>query len=233
MLARLLNVVTWYYLALAAVGMAMSGMTAGALVVQIKPSFFEQAFHERRIWQGAFAMALALPLGLVGMLAVPLALSRSMETIFSFSLFTVFAGLPFFFSGIVVCLALTRSPLPIGKLYLANLFGAATGCVISIVLLEALGAPGAILVCSAIYFLAAAAFGITSRENGLTGRNLLYALVLAVASILNASSRYGIEPIWAKGKVESRYHLIAEHWNPISRVTAFGPISSDSTLWVF
>jgi hypothetical protein len=133
MLARLLNVVTWYYLALAAVGLAMSGMTAGALVVQIKPSFFEQAFHERRIWQGAFAMALALPLGLVGMLAVPLALSP-METIFSFSLFTVFAGLPFFFSGIVVCLALTRSPLPIGKLYLADLFGAATGCVISIVL---------------------------------------------------------------------------------------------------
>src|SRR5215469_10971404 len=230
MLARLLSVVTWYYLALAAVGMAMSGMTAGALVVQLKPSFFERALHERRIRQGAFAMALVLPLGLVGMLAVPLALSRSMETVFSFSLFTVFAGLPFFFSGIVVCLALTRSPLPIGKLYLADLFGAATGCVISIVLLEALGAPGAILACSAIGFLAAAAFAMTSGEGGLTRRNLLYALLLAGASILNASSRYGIEPIWAKGKVESRYHLIAEDWNPISRVTASGPYSSDSTF---
>jgi hypothetical protein len=229
MLARLLSVVTWYYLALAAVGMAMSGMTAGALVVQLIPSFFEQALHERRIRQGAFAMALALPLGLVGMLAVPLALSRSIETIFSFSLFTGFAGLPFFFSGIVVCLALTRSPLPIGKLYLADLFGAAAGCVISVVLLEALGAPGAILACSAIGFLAAAAFAFRSPENQLTGRNLLCALVLGVASILNASSRYGIEPIWAKGKVESRYHLIAEDWNPISRVTAFGPYSSDST----
>ena len=229
MLARLLSVVTWYYLALAAVGMAMSGMTAGALVVQLKPSFFEQALHERRIRQGALAMALALPLGLVGMLAVPLALSRSIETIFSFSLFTIFAGLPFFFSGIVVSLALTRSPLPIGKLYLADLFGAAAGCVISVVLLEALGAPSAILACSAIGFLAAAAFAFTSRENRLSSRNLLYALVLAVASILNGSSRYGIEPIWAKGKVESRYHLIAEDWNPISRVTAFGPYSSDST----
>ena len=230
MLARLLNVVTWYYLALAAVGMAMSAMTAGALVVQLKPSFFERAFHERRVRQGAFAMALALPLGLVGMLAVPLALSRSIEMIFSFSLFTVFAGLPFFFSGIVVCLALTRSPLPVGKLYLADLFGAATGCVISIALLEALGAPGAILACSAIGFLAAAAFAITSREKGLTGRNLLYALVLAVASILNASSRYGIEPIWAKGKVDSRDHLISEAWNPISRVTASGPYSADGTF---
>jgi hypothetical protein len=229
MLARLLSVVTWYYLALAAVGMAMSGMTAGALVVQLKPSFFEQALHERRIRQGAFAMALALPVGLVGMLAVPLALSRSMETIFSFSLFTVFAGLPFFFSGIVVCLALTRSPLPIGKLYLADLFGAATGCVVSVALLEALAAPGAILACSALGFLATAAFAITSREDRLAGRNLLYALLLAVASILNASSRYGIEPIWAKGRVESRYHLIAEAWNPISRVTASGPYSSDST----
>ncbi len=227
-LARLLSVVTWYYLALAAVGMAMSGMTAGALVVQLKPAFFEQALHERRVRQGALAMALVLPLGLVGMLAVPLALSRSMEMVFSFSLFTVFAGLPFFFSGVVVCLALTRSPLPIGKLYLADLFGAATGCVISVVLLEALGAPGAILACSALGFLAAAAFAMTSGEAGWTRRNLLYALVLAVASILNSSSRYGIAPIWAKGRVESRYHLIAEDWNPISRVTASGPYSADS-----
>jgi hypothetical protein len=163
------------------------------------------------------------------MLAVPLAISRSMETIFSFSLFTIFAGLPFFFSGVVVCLALTRSPLPIGKLYLADLFGAATGCVISVVLLEGLGAPGAILACSAIGFLAAAAFAMTSGGAGSTRRNLLYALVLAVASILNASSRYGIAPIWAKGRVESRYHLIAEDWNPISRVTAWGPYSADST----
>jgi hypothetical protein len=105
--------------------MAMSGMTAGALVVQLKPCFFEQTLHGRRVRQGASAMALALPLGLLGMLAVPLAISRSIETIFSFSLFTVFAGLPFFFSDIVVCLALTRSPLPTGKLYLADLFGAA------------------------------------------------------------------------------------------------------------
>ena len=229
MLARLLSVVTWYYLALAAVGMAMSGMTLGALAVQLKPSFFAQALHERRVRQGALAMALALPLGLVGMLAVPLALSRTMETIFSFSLFTVFAGLPFFFSGVVVCLALTRSQLPIGKLYLADLFGAATGCVISVVLLERLGAPGAILACSAIGFLAAAAFAVTSDETGWTRRNLLYALVLAVASILNASSRFGIAPIWAKGRVESRYHLIAEDWNPISRVTAWGPYSADNT----
>jgi hypothetical protein len=229
MLARLLSVVTWYYLALAAVGMAMSGMTAGALVVQLRPSFFEQTLQSRRVRQGAFAMALALALGLLGMLAVPLALSRSLETIVSFGLFTIFAGLPFFFSGIVVCLALTRSPLPIGKLYLADLFGAATGCLTSIVLLEALGAPGAIFACSAVCFLSTACFAITSRENELTRRNLLYALALVTVSILNASSRYGIEPIWAKGRIESRYHLIAEAWNPISRVTATGPIATDST----
>ena len=228
MLARLLSVVTWYYLALAAVGMAMSGMTAGALVVQLKPSFFEQALHDRRVRQGASAMALALPLGLIGMLAVPVTISRSIETIFSFALFTVFAGLPFFFSGIVVCLALTRSPLPTGKLYLADLFGAAAGCVSSIVLLEALGAPGAIFACSAIGFLSAAAFATTSGETELIRRNLLYALALAIAAMLNASSRYGVEPIWEKGRADTRSSVIAEVWNPISRVTAWGPLDPSS-----
>jgi len=39
-LTRLLSVVSWYYLAFVSVSMAMFGMTAGALVVQLRPAFF-------------------------------------------------------------------------------------------------------------------------------------------------------------------------------------------------
>ena len=40
-LTRLLSVTCWYYLAFVSVSMAMFGMTAGALAVQLRPAMFE------------------------------------------------------------------------------------------------------------------------------------------------------------------------------------------------
>ena len=229
LLTRLLSVITWYYLALVAVGMAMLGMTAGALAVQLAPDFFDDARFALRLRQGAFAMAIALPVALVAMLAVPLDLSLSAQVLFSFLLFTAFAALPFFFSGIVVCLSLTRPPLAVGKVYLVDLFGAAAGCIGSMAILELLGAPGAILACSALAFVAAAAFSNASGELPLIRRNCIYALVIAIIAAANAATLYGIQPIWVKGKIDRRGHLIAEIWNPISKVKVSGPFNEPYT----
>ena len=42
-LTRLLSVTCWYYLAFVSVSMAMFGMTAGALAVQLRPALFDAA----------------------------------------------------------------------------------------------------------------------------------------------------------------------------------------------
>ena len=229
MMTRLLSVVSWYYLAVVAVGMAMSGMTAGALVVQLRPDFFDPPRFALRLRQGAFAMAVAVPAALIGMLAVPLFLSASLEVLFSFMLFTAFAATPFFFSGIVICLALTRTAMPIGRVYLADLFGAAAGCVASTLMIEALGAPGAILACSTLAFLAAAEFARESGETNLVRRNATFATAVAAVAVLNAMTPYGIEPIWTKGFADNRRNIVVELWNPISRVRASGP-NTDGTF---
>ena len=223
MLTRLLSVLTWYYLALVAVGMAMSGMTAGALAVQLYPDFFDGARRPQRLRQAAFATALSIPIALLTMPAVPVAVALSIEVVYSFLLFTAFAALPFFFAGIAICLALTRSSLPIGRVYLADLMGASAGCLLSIVLIGPLGAPGAIFGCSALAFLSAAAFAVATGETGLIRRNLAGALIIAIVAMLNASTFRGFQPIWTKGNLDTRTHLIAEIWNPISRVKATGP----------
>lgn len=94
-LTRLLSVLCWYYLAFVSISMAMFGMTAGALAVQLQSDWFHRENVPKRLVQATFAMAISLPLVLVTVLAVPLEISRAVETFFSFLLFSALIAVPF------------------------------------------------------------------------------------------------------------------------------------------
>src|SRR5271170_5223535 len=87
-LTRILSVVCWYYLAFVSVSMAMFGMTAGALMVQLRPAFFAKEILPQRLYQSVLAMAISVPLALLLMLAIPLDISWAIETFFAFLLFS-------------------------------------------------------------------------------------------------------------------------------------------------
>ncbi len=57
---------------------------------------------------------------------------------------------PFVLSGILVALALTRFPRDVGRLYAADLIGAALGCVLLVWVLEITDGPTAVLVICAL-----------------------------------------------------------------------------------
>src|SRR6516162_6142420 len=85
-LTRILSVVCWYYLVFVSVSMAMFGMTAGALAVQLRPTDFPNNLIPRRLVQAAFAAAISIPLCLMTMLAVPVELSRTIQSFYGFIL---------------------------------------------------------------------------------------------------------------------------------------------------
>ena len=145
-LTRLLSAVCWYYLAFVSISMAMFGMTAGALAVQVRSEWFSKDQIPHRILQAVFATAVSIPLALIVALAVPIDFSFALETLFSFLLFSSVIAVPFFFSGVAVFrLALTRSSFPIGRVYFADLFGASVGSLASVLLLKLVDAPRAYL----------------------------------------------------------------------------------------
>ena len=76
-LTRFLSVISWYYLAFVSVSMAMFGMTAGALAVQLRPPWFGDRDVTRRMVQWTLAMAVSIPLSLMTMLSVPLYLAAA------------------------------------------------------------------------------------------------------------------------------------------------------------
>jgi hypothetical protein len=222
-LTRLLSVVSWYYLAFVAVSTAMLGMTAGALAVQIGKDFFAHEQIPRRLAQAAFAAAGSMPAALVLMLAVPVDISFALESVFVFVLFSAIIAVPFFFSGVAVCLSLTRSPLRTGVVYCVDLLGAAAGCFGSLALLELLDAPSAIFIISGLLFLSAIAYASYAHETIQVRRGIACGAAVVVLALLNASTFHGIQPIWSRGKIDHRMHILAEVWNPISRVRASEP----------
>jgi hypothetical protein len=223
-LTRLLSTMCWYYLAFVSISAAMFGMTAGALTVQLWPDFFDTPVVGKRLVQGSFGMAISLPLSLMAMLAVPIDVSLAVETLFTFLLFSAIIAIPFFFSGVVVCLSLTKVDLPIGRIYFSDLLGAATGCLASVVLLTLIDGPSAIFVISAVLFMSNLAYAtFVGGESRLRKRALALAALMVVVALVNSRTVHGIQPIWSKGKIDRRIGILAEVWNPISKVRAIEP----------
>ena len=230
-LTRILSVVCWYYLAFVSVSTAMFGMTAGALAVQLRPEYFSDRDTPRRIGQAALGMAISMPISLMTMLAVPLDLSLAIQTLYSFLLLSATISTPFFFSGIAVCLSLTRTPFPIGRIYFADLLGASAGCLLATGLLMAIDGPSAIFVVSALLFVSASLYFRFAKDHKLSKRSVLGAFCLLAVAGLNSSSLHGIQPIWAKGFIDKRNNLIAEKWNPISKVRAIRMELKEAPFW--
>jgi hypothetical protein len=230
-LTRLLSVVTWYYLAFVSVSIAMFGLTAGALLVQFLPEFFAGEHAPKRMAQAVLAAAIAMPLSLMTMLAVPVAVVKQFEGLYSFLFFSAVISVPFFFAGIAICLSLTRAPFPIGRIYFADLAGAAAGCLGSIGLMSLLDAPSAIFAISAITFVSAAMYFLSAGDRKMAKWTCFYAVCLGLFSVINANSHFGIRPMWEKGKLNDFSNILAEVWNPISRVRASQIQSKQPQLW--
>ena len=229
-LTRLLSVVSWYYLAFVSVSMAMFGMTAGALVVQLRPAFFVKDMLPMRLYQAALAMAASMPLALLIMLAIPVGISRALQSAVSFLLFSSVVAVPFFFSGVAVCIALTRMSLPRGRVYFVDLAGAGLGCLGAMGLLSIFDAKcnirdlGPLVLC-------AGAFAVYAQRPHLRTNCQIAAASILVVACLNASTLHGIQPVWSKGAIDTRSHIFAEVWKSISRARIYDSRPGEPLLW--
>jgi hypothetical protein len=133
---RLLSVITWYHLSFFAVSVAMLGMTAGAVYVYLGGRRFEGTESLRALSRFSTWFALSIPLSHIGNLLVPVPNGVSATSVAALLFATVLLAAPFFFSGVVVAVALTRVPGRVGLVYSADLVGAALGCLAVLALLS-------------------------------------------------------------------------------------------------
>src|SRR5438094_10327125 len=155
---RILSVVAWYHLAFFAISMAMFGLTVGAVWVYLRRDRFTEKTLSYDLSYFSTAFALSTLLCLVVQMSLTPMVSRSMTSILTWAELAMCLSIPFFFSGIVLSLALTRNPFPVGRVYGADLIGAAVGCLGVLVLLNNTDGPSAVLWVGAIVAAAALFF---------------------------------------------------------------------------
>jgi hypothetical protein len=237
---RIFSVVGWYYLAFFAISMAMFGLTAGAVwVYHGGPRFTATTVsYDLSYYSTAFAMATGLCLA-IQMTLVPLT-TRSIASVLTWLEVAVCLGIPFFFSGVVVSLALTRSPFSIGRVYGADLVGAAAGCLGALLLLDHTDGPSAVLWVAALaavgaVFFAMAALGTSPHPlpplAGLLRHRSLVAAILVVGAVLNGRGDYGLQPLVVKGQFERPGAHIFREWNTFSRVAVSPTRFAAPELW--
>jgi hypothetical protein len=235
LLTRITSVVAWYHLAFFVISLAMLGMTAGAVIVFVRPQAFTDALVPRRTTQACLLLAATAPLAIAVALAIPLEPITSTAGFLAMLAYGGALAVPFTVSGVVLTLVLTRAGLPPGRVYGVDLVGAATGCGVVIPLLDWLDAPSAVLIAAALAALAAFAFA-AARDDAEAGRHRRLAAALTVVLVALGLGNAAAERPWlrahtVKGKAETPGQFLYEGWNTYSRVTVDQTLVFPPVLW--
>ena len=235
---RILSVLAWYYLAFFAISVAMLGMTVGAVWVYLWRDRFESQPLSVTLSNFALLTAVAMPLSVIVQFCLITSAALSLTTVISWSLLLAAMAVPYVFSGVVVSMALTRSPFPTGQVYGVDLLGAALGCVAVIGILNVVDAPTAVIIAGLISGLSAMAFASSAsvqdrqrlKSKSWWRRPMPVVLALLLLAVINSVSPYGFRPILVKDDVELSPGAY-EKWNSYSRVRANLPEMKTPNLW--
>jgi hypothetical protein len=226
LLTRIFSVALSYHFAFMAISVAMFGMTAGAILVYLRPRSFTEESAPADLARNALAYAIALVVSTIVFLRLPIDPSPDLEVrkLLSWGASYLLIAVPFVFSGVVVAVALTKFPAALNRLYAADLIGAGLGCVLFVVLLPITGGATAILVVATLGAIGAVFFAmdVPARTFRMVTGGVCAALaVFSIAhGILEQKNRPLIEITDAIKNRLSAYRYV--RWNSHSRVGVAG-----------
>jgi predicted membrane-bound spermidine synthase len=224
---RIISVLAYYHLAFFIISLAVLGMTAGALATYV--------------WQRHFDARTALPAySLYFFLSIPLAVGcnfaiiqteqGSLTAILGLALAAAVTSVPFILSGILISLTLTRCGLPYGRIYGADLLGAAAGCLLFVPALNQISAGGLALCLSAVGAVAALCYHRTF-DLPLPRLGMLWPVVMGLLLAFSENRPTGLVPLAAKGQMIDPAEYQFMRWNSHSLVMVKNTGSYQAFLW--
>ena len=230
-LTRLLSVVTWYHLAFFAISTAMLGMTAGAVTVYLRPSWFTSEKIPRALGSCCLLYGFCVPVTLLVLCKTDLTVSLDLIGLAHLFIMAVVCSLPFYFFGVAITVILTKLSAPVGKLYASDLLGASMGALFVLGGLEIMDAPSLIVFCGAL----GAASGLlftAGRVSDNFRRVSLYGMVILLAvGFLSVQGTLSIRPQVIKGQRFNPASFVLDRWNSHSNVIVFKAVYQTANLW--
>jgi len=228
LLTRIFSVTLWYHFAFVAVSVAMFGLTAGAVLVYLRPRWFPAETAARTMGAAAAGMAALMVLTYLvhAQSHVTITFRLGQDTAGHFAAIAAMyamLALPFVASGICVTIGLTRFPRHTGRLYAADLAGAALGCLAVATVSCWIDAPNLVLGTAMLAAGAALCFHAGRDDMWLRWSVVVSGLLLILGLInMTAAGRdlALFRPRWVKGRSET-WRPVFERWNACSRVTVW------------
>lgn len=226
LLTRIFSVTMWYHYSFMAISIAMFGMTVGAIVVYLFASRFKAEDAKRGLAVNSLLFGLSAVVCFVIHTKIPFTVSGDSPGWGWLALTYAVVSVPFVFSGISICVALTRFPGQVGGMYAADLAGAALGCVSLIYILNLTDGPTAMFVVGLAAGLGALLFASDGRLRSLKWSSAVACLALAcfvaVNGVMISRGRPMLRLKWVKGGEEPRASY--EKWNSFSRIRVWGSV---------
>ena len=247
-LTRLLSVITWYHLSFFAVATALLGMTAGSTAVYLNARRFRPERLHDSLARACIGFALATPACVIGLSLLSVTFDMTTMGVLTVLATTALSALPFYYSGVAVAAILTKVHKPVGKLYAADLLGAAAGSLFVLWGLEIVDALSMAVACAAVGAFAAEFLGrqdgvrpsaveapdrpARSRRNLRRTAGVVATLLLAIAA-LNASAPAGlkVQPLFVKGGKQRVKEYVVDRWNSYSRVVVYAKRNAGPHYW--
>ena len=229
---RLLSVVTWYHLSFFAVSMAMFGMAAGALWVYLRPHRFGagDAFDNLFLYSVLFAASVIVCHLTVIYTPLDIRDGWTLFGVLKMALITVAVAVPFFFSGVVVTVALTQVKGNSGLIYAVDLIGAAFGSVLCLFLLNSLDITSATFVTVAIALLGVFLFQLARK-----GRRPFIWTTLSAVVVIGAIGNYatpdGFRVFYPKGLPIPHGAVSQEYWTIHGQILVSQVVEGGPAYW--
>ena len=224
-LTRIFSVTMYYHFAFLAISIALFGLSASGVLVYVLRRRLAAISTVRLLMYGSLLHAAATLLALAFLVRIRVGLNYSPRNLLLMLAIYLLAALPFLTGGTVISAAFARMAPRINLLYAADLIGAAAGCLALIPLLNQLGAPGVVLVATALSSLAAVCFaGKQLRSRAAVAG--LAVLALPVAAQIGGAQPFDIRD--TKGHEGDR--VLFSKWNSFSRIGVYDRAHGDWSL---
>ena len=232
LLTRIFSVTTYYHFAFMAISIAMFGMTVGALLVYLFEDIFTEAKTKYFLSLSAWFFSVAIVLSFLTHLSIPLIFQKSIVGFYAIVLNYFVISIPFVFSGMCVCLSLTKFPQDIGKLYGIDLAGAAIGCVTLLLFLQITDGPTAVFLVASVAALGCLCFSLDQDNKKLQRLGGVSFALLLIFSLFHTGlvnkQHSLLRPTWVKGQIEARPPY--EKWNSFSRIIVLDNLRGSDDL---
>jgi hypothetical protein len=216
LLTRVFAAVLYYHFGFMAISLALLGVGAGAIMIYVRPAWFEVDPLERALarWSVIYAGLLVVAVAVLVRLDYSLGDKVTTKFVFNLTVACGLAALPFLAAGIVIALAVRGYTRSIGRVYAFDLAGAGIGAAVVVPLLWLFDAPTLLVAIGVVAALSALLFAAGHRSESRLATGALGVTVVLLI-LAGTTQLYYLSPVGQKPS--------AERWTPLARVLGYLP----------